>query len=134
MNVNQSLCNCKRVVWLLCDHCMNCKRVYFMVLVLINLFAKVCSDFTLPKWIFLFEKVQSQKYFEMDFLEVWKNIFDWWKIFSCKWFMYCLAVARELYACGIPRVSSVLEVARELWCWIQSKLTSLWTLPYHELV
>ena len=28
---------------------MNCKRIYFTVLVLINLFAKVCSDFTLPK-------------------------------------------------------------------------------------
>lgn len=37
---------CKQVVRELCDHCMNCKRIYFMMLVLINLFAKVCSDFT----------------------------------------------------------------------------------------
>jgi len=48
---------CKQVVRELCDHCMNCKRIYFMMLVLINLFAKVCSDFTLPvknilRWTF----------------------------------------------------------------------------------
>ena len=97
-------CDCKRVAREMYDCCNS--RCWWIVI----LFAKVCSDFTLPKWkIFwdgLFGSVKifliDEKYFHASVLEVARGLCDHYVHVKCVEFRGISSVhtvARGLYEC-----------------------------------